>query len=102
MGIARPVRDESDMGLVGERPATTEEYGNPGAGRSLSVDLVHGGKANTYEYAHGDPLNRFDLDGEWSWKKNSPGPLSGGWGTPAISSKAKVKAKVGGEGGRVG
>ncbi|WP_320783627.1 DNRLRE domain-containing protein [Streptomyces sp. CRN 30] len=42
---------------------------NPRTGRFLSMDPIHGGNANAYEYVHADPLNRYDLDGKWSWKK---------------------------------
>ena len=36
----------------------------PALGRFLSVDPV-GGSANDYEYAMGDPVNNFDLDGRY-------------------------------------
>jgi RHS repeat-associated protein len=32
-------------------------------GRFLSVDPVHGGSCNSYEYVCGDPVNMLDLDG---------------------------------------
>ena len=35
----------------------------PGLGRFLRVDPVEGGSADDYEYAFGDPVNGFDLDG---------------------------------------
>jgi hypothetical protein len=36
---------------------------DPTIGRFLSLDPVHGGSANAYEYAGGDPVNSYDLDG---------------------------------------
>jgi RHS repeat-associated protein len=35
----------------------------PSLGRFLAVDPVAGGSANDYDYASGDPVNGFDLDG---------------------------------------
>ncbi|MFV0136191.1 DNRLRE domain-containing protein [Streptomyces sp. HMX87] len=42
---------------------------DPTIGRFLTVDPIAGGNANAYEYVHADPLNRYDLDGRWSWGK---------------------------------
>nr|WP_157987034.1 polymorphic toxin-type HINT domain-containing protein [Streptomyces atratus] len=42
---------------------------NPATGRFLSVDPVQGGNANAYEYCTADPVNCYDLDGKWGWKK---------------------------------
>ncbi|WP_433528071.1 DNRLRE domain-containing protein [Micromonospora sp. CA-263727] len=42
---------------------------HPVTGRFLTVDPVYGGNNNAYEYANGDPVNRFDTNGQWSWAK---------------------------------
>jgi RHS repeat-associated protein len=42
---------------------------NPRTGRFLSMDPVYGGNLNAYKYAHADPLNRYDLNGKWSFRK---------------------------------
>lgn len=39
----------------------------PSIGRFLQVDLVEGGVDNNYVYPT-DPVNDFDLTGEWSWR----------------------------------
>ncbi|MFE5998853.1 DNRLRE domain-containing protein [Streptomyces sp. NPDC056454] len=57
---------------------------NPETGRFLSVDPVYGGSANAYEYAMGDPVNGFDLDGKKAkkttkWKHVSTYWVNGKW-----------------------
>lgn len=42
---------------------------NPQSGRFLSVDPLYGGNANLYDYCTADPVNCYDLDGRWSWRK---------------------------------
>ncbi|MGW6394144.1 DNRLRE domain-containing protein [Streptomyces sp. NPDC055103] len=42
---------------------------NPQSGRFLSIDPLYGGNANFYDYCTADPVNCYDLDGRWSWRK---------------------------------
>jgi RHS repeat-associated protein len=41
---------------------------NPVTGRFLSVDPVHGGSANAYDYVTDNPVNSTDTDGRRSWR----------------------------------
>ena len=64
-----------DYGWIGQHQRPLEHEGTlatiemgdrqyvPGLGRFIEVDPVEGGSANNYEYAAGDPVNNFDLDG---------------------------------------
>jgi RHS repeat-associated protein len=51
---------------------------DPNTGRFLQTDPVPGGSANPYDYAMGDPVNKFDLDGKCAqlWQKRCRGRKS--------------------------
>jgi len=38
-------------------------------GRFLQQDPVYGGSANNYDYCNADPINCYDLDGKFGWRK---------------------------------
>jgi RHS repeat-associated protein len=54
--------DEAQSGLQSTIEMGARQYSSA-LGRFLEVDPVEGGSLNAYEYAGGDPLNGFDLDG---------------------------------------
>ncbi|MEV7028495.1 RHS repeat-associated core domain-containing protein, partial [Kitasatospora sp. NPDC093558] len=62
-GFQRSTETPTGLTLMGAR------LYDPNVGRFLSVDPQYGGNANSYEYGFGDPVNRVDLDGRWSWTR---------------------------------
>lgn len=68
---------------------------NPTLGRFLGVDPVEGGTANNYAYVD-DPVNMFDLNGQWGWPK-IPNPIKAviDHGKKAFVAAKKVTKAVG-------
>ena len=59
---------QRDANTIGGLTLMGARLYNPNTGTFLSRDPVAGGNDNTYTYP-ADPINKFDLSGEWSWRK---------------------------------
>ncbi|MFI1293734.1 RHS repeat-associated core domain-containing protein, partial [Streptomyces sp. NPDC020792] len=97
-GAPLPGTDPTRYGWLGGKQRSTETPNgvtlmgvrlyDPSTGRFLSVDPIPGGNANAYEYCNGDPLNRYDLDGKWSfnwrppWNRDHWSPFGYHWHVP--------------------
>ncbi|WP_282692939.1 DNRLRE domain-containing protein [Streptomyces sp. CC208A] len=93
-GNPRPGQPATRYGWLGaakrsaETPAGLTLMGvrlyNPATGRFTTPDPVYGASANAYEYALGDPVNGYDLDGRkptktTSWKRISTYWVNSKW-----------------------
>ncbi|WP_274559585.1 DNRLRE domain-containing protein [Streptomyces spiramyceticus] len=85
-GKQRPVSPTTGLILMGVR------LYNATTGRFLSIDPIHGGNANAYDYVQGDPINQVDLDGKHRTKRKSWLRRAAGWGWRNRGSIASVAA----------
>ncbi|MFI6935461.1 DNRLRE domain-containing protein [Streptomyces sp. NPDC050287] len=110
-GNLLPGTDPARYGWLGGKQRSTETPSgatlmgvrlyDPATGRFLSVDPILGGNANAYDYVNGDPLNGYDLDGKFGfrkwWRKHRVTVatwgftigcsfVTGGWGTLACAA----------------
>ncbi|GIF01560.1 hypothetical protein Ari01nite_90240 [Paractinoplanes rishiriensis] len=81
-GVPRDPADIGDVryGYLGQHQRSTDNPAgislmgvrlyNAAAGRFLTVDPIHGGNANPYEYCNADPVNCTDLSGQISFPMN--------------------------------
>ncbi|MET7457978.1 RHS repeat-associated core domain-containing protein, partial [Streptomyces sp. NPDC005574] len=79
-GNPRPGQQPTRYGWIGAKTRSTEtptglalmgaRLYNPTTGRFLSTDPVPGGSANAYDYCNADPVNCYDLNGQWPhWRR---------------------------------
>lgn len=71
-----------------------------GGSRFLETDPVEGGSANDYDYGNADPVNSFDLDGQWpkcGWCRSAANAVGRG-----ASAVGRGVQRVGNVASRVG